>query len=128
MIRPVTLFDDRSGTEPRTAVDFRVSASLRMAYRGIYLAAEYFRRQQTDDFSSRTELADGAYTQVAYYFRTVDWLAFEPIARAGFVAEDQTFETRLTGYTEGGFSVYPTADAENPAQMKVSFLYLGAPR
>lgn len=128
ILRPVTLFDDRSGTEPRSALDFRLSASLRMAFRGLYVSAEYFRRQQTDDFSSRTELADGAYAQVAYFFPTVDWLAFEPIVRAGFVAEDQTFEPRLTGYTQAGFSVYPRATASDPAQIKVSFLYLGERR
>jgi len=128
MFTPATLFDSRTGTEPRSVYDLRFAASLRMAIRGAYLAAEYFRRQQVDDFSSRPEVADGAYAQVAVFIPLVDWFGLEPIFRAGFVADDQTFDPRLTGNIDAGFNLYPKADADPPDQVKLTLLYLGERR
>ena len=45
-----------------------------MAWRGLFFAAEYFRRHQIDDFTFRPQLADGAYGQLAYYFVIADTL------------------------------------------------------
>ncbi len=128
MIRPATIYDERTGTEPRSVFDLRISASLRMAYRGLYFAGEYFRRQQTDDFSSRPEVADGAYGQLAFFFRALPFLALEPIVRVGFVAEDQTFDPRFIGYTSAGFNLFPAADADPADDVKITLQYLGERR
>jgi hypothetical protein len=128
IFRPVTLFDERTGTEPRSAYDFRLAASLRMAYQGVSLAAEYFRRQQTDSFSSRPEVADGAYAQLAWFILLADRFGIQPMVRAGFVATDQMFDPRLVGYIDGGFNFYPVASGDEPDQVKLTLQYLGERR
>ena len=126
--QPATLFDIGTGTEPRSVNDLRLSGSLRMAWRGFYFAAEYFRRQQTDDFSFRPEVADGAYGQLAYVIPITDDIGLEPIARAGFVADDQTFDPRITGYIDAGLNLYPILGAANPDGVRLAVLYLGERR
>lgn len=128
LARPITLFDQATGTEPRDAVELRFAASLRMAVRGLYLGAEYFRRQQTNDFSNRPDVADGAYAQLGFFFPVADVIGFEPIARAGFVAFDQTFDPRLVGYLEAGFNVFPVLDAERPDMVRIGLQYFGERR
>lgn len=128
LIRPVTLYDAETGTEARSALELRFSGSLRMAVRGVYVVAEYFRRQRTDDFTSRADVADGAYTQLAVFFPVHRVLALEPIARLGFVALDQTFDPRLVGYLAAGVNLYPVFDAEEPDMVRVSLQYFGERR
>jgi hypothetical protein len=122
------LFDQSTGTEKRDAVELRFAASLRMAVRGLYVAAEYFRRQQTDSFSNRPDVADGAYAQLGVYFPIADVIGLEPIARAGFVAFDQTFDPRLVGYLEAGFNLFPVLDAERPDMVRIGLQYFGERR
>jgi hypothetical protein len=128
LFRPATLFDERTGTEEKSFQDLRISGSIRVAARGFYCAAEYFRRQQLDDYSGRAHVADGAYAQAAFFFPLSKSFAVEPILRAGFVHEDQTFDPRLTGYTDAGINVFPVANAERPSDVKVTVLYLGERR
>ncbi len=128
MVRPAALFDERTGTEPKNVLDVRLAASLRMAISGVYFSAEYLRRQQTDDFSSRPEVADGAYAQLAWFFRALPWLGFEPLARVGFVATDQSFDPRLVGFTDAGVGILPAADADEPDLVRVTLQYLGERR
>jgi hypothetical protein len=125
MVRPATLYDSVTGSEPHKVLDVRVSASLRAAVRGFYFVAEYFRRQQSDDFSSRPELADGAYAQGGYFFRLVDRFGMEPVARGGFFARDQSFDARLTGFLDAGVNLLPASDAERPDDVKVQLSYKG---
>jgi hypothetical protein len=99
-----------------------------MAYRGLYLGAEYFRRQQANDFSNRPERADGAYAQVGFFFPILDVFGLEPIARTGFVAFDQTFDPRFVGYLEAGLNVLPVLDAERPDMVRVGAQYFGERR
>ncbi|MEZ4447388.1 MAG: porin [Polyangiaceae bacterium] len=124
--RPTTIYDKSSRTEARTLNDLRVAGSLRMAWAGFFVAAEYFRRHQFDDFSYRPRVADGAYGQLAYYFPIADVLALEPSARAGFVNDDQTFDPRLTGYIDAGLSIYPIV--EDPGAVRIWLTYLGERR
>jgi hypothetical protein len=128
MVRPATLYDKTTGAEPHSVIDARFSGSLRVSVRGFYFVAEYFRRQQKDDFSSRPEAADGAYGQVGYFFRAGESFGLEPIARLGFVARDRTFETRLTGYVDGGINLLPVATAPQPDDVKVQLSYKGERR
>jgi hypothetical protein len=125
---PATIFDAKTGTEPRQIYDVRFSASLRMAVRGLYVATEYFRRQQVDDFSFRPEVADGAYAQVGFFIPLGQGFGLEPMIRAGFVAEDETFDPRLTGWIDAGLNFYPLADEEEPDAVKLTILYNGQRR
>jgi hypothetical protein len=128
LYRPATVFDERSGQEKTSIEELRMSATLRMAFKGAYVGVEYLRHQRTDALSSRPELADAGFAQASFFFRVHDAVALEPIARLGFVAEDETFDTRNTGYLEAGASVYPLADAKKPDQVRVTALYLGTRR
>jgi len=126
--RPAEVFDEASGEERITQDDVRLSAGLRMAVRGAYVAVEYLRRQQSDPLSSRPEIADGGFAQASFFFRVHPQVALEPIARLGFVADDQAFDPRLTGWTDAGVSLYPLAHRPKPDQLKISVLYMGARR
>lgn len=128
MYRPARLFDERTGTEATTLHDLRLSASLRMAFRGLYVGAEYFRRQQVDDFTSRPQIADGAYALASFFFPVAKLFGLEPIARVGFVAQDQGFDPRLTGWTDAGFNLYPLIDIARPDRVRVTLQYLGERR
>ncbi len=128
LARPITLFDQATGTEPRDAVELRFSASLRMAVRGLYVSAEYFRRQQSDSFSNRPDVADGAYAQLGVYFPIRNVIGLEPVARGGFVAFDQTFDPRLIGYLEAGVNVFPVLAAESPDMVRIGLQYFGERR
>jgi hypothetical protein len=128
MYRPATLYDGRTGYELTSMDELRIAASVRMAIAGFYVGAEYLRRQQTDEFTSRPHVADGAYAQLSYFFRVIEQLALEPIARVGFVAKDETFDPRLTGWVDGGINVYPAAAAERPDLVRLSLQYLGERR
>jgi len=128
MFWPTTLYDERTGTEPRHAYDLRLAGSLRMAYRGVSLAAEYFRRQHTDDFSYRSEVADGAYAQLAWFILIAHHYGLQPMVRAGFVAKDQMFDPRLIGYIDGGINFYPVAGGDEPDKVKLTLQYIGERR
>ena len=128
LIRPLTAFDKSTLTEPRDVLDVRFSASLRMAVRGLFFSAEYLRRQQTDNFTFRPEVADSANAQLAFFFTTIDSLALEPLARVGFTAADQTFDPRLTGFTDAGINIYPAADGEEPDDVRLTLQYHGERR
>jgi hypothetical protein len=125
MYRPATLYDEETGQERTAITDLRMAASLRMAVRGFYVAVEYLRRQQTDELSSRPEINDGAFAQASFFFRVTDGFGLEPIARLGFIADDESFDTRLTGWIDAGLSLYPRADAEEPDRLRLSVQYLG---
>jgi len=128
LVRPLTLFDVNTGTEPRSVLDFRMAASLRMSVAGLYVALEYFRRQQSDSFSFRPEVADGAYAQAGFFFPIARSVGLEPIARIGFVSEDQTFDPRLTGYLSGGINLYPVTDKGKGDGVRFTLQYIGQRR
>ena len=108
--------------------DVRMAAALRLAVAGFYFGAEYLRRQQVDDFTSRPQVADGAYGQMSYYLEVIDALALEPIARVGFAITDESFDPRLIGWMDGGLSFYPRADASRPDRIKLTLQYVGEKR
>jgi len=128
LVRPLTLFDVNTGTEPRSVLDFRMAASLRMSVSGLYLSVEYFRRQQSDSISFRDEVADGAYAQAGFFFPVASSVGLEPIARVGFVNEDQTFDPRLTGYASGGINLYPVTDVGKGDGVRFTLQYIGQRR
>jgi len=126
--RPATWYDSRTGFEVASMHDVRMAAALRLAVAGFYFGAEYLRRQQVDDFTSRPQVADGAYGQMSYYLEVIDALALEPIARVGFAITDESFDPRLIGWMDGGLSFYPRADASRPDRIKLTLQYVGEKR
>jgi len=128
LYRPASLFDERTGLSPLSITDLRFSGSLRMAYSGLYVVVEALRRQQTDDFSNRPEVANGAFAQASLFFRVVPSVGIEPILRAGFVVQDDAFDPRTVGSTAAGINFYPQADDAHPDRIKLTLAYLGERR
>ena len=62
---PSRVFDSAGNDTSARLRDLRLSASLRMAFKGIYAQGEFFRRQETDSLSSRPTIATGAYGQAS---------------------------------------------------------------
>jgi hypothetical protein len=127
LVRPAELFD-RTGLGGTSMLDVRASGSIRMSYEGLYLGLEYLFRRQTDAISSRPLVAQGAYSQLSWFLRASERIAFEPIARLGFVVLDQSFDARTTGFVEGGLSLYPAAHGKRADRVRVTAQYLGERR
>lgn len=117
---PYTDFDP-SGSPFRRVSDLRLSGSLRVAVAGLNLGAEVLWRSQTDSLSHRPDRATGAYVQGGYVLP----LGIEPIARFGGTMADQTFEPRLTLWTDAGLNVYPAARSDHPDKIRVTAQYVG---
>jgi hypothetical protein len=121
---PSRLFDD-AGNDTRTrARDLRASASARMSVRGLYLQAEFLRRQRTDSLSSLPFLATGAYGQGSYFFPVYRNFGMAPVGRFGWTRLDESFDPRNTYYAEGGLAFYLGND-ERPDVMRFLLQYLG---
>ncbi len=127
LVRPAELFD-RTGYGSSSMLDLRLSGSLRMSYRGLYLGVEYLHRRQTSELSVRPLVAQGAYTQASWFLRLSEQIALEPIARVGLVELDESFDPRLTGFLEGGLSFYPAAHGSRADRVRVTAQYLGERR
>ena len=128
LYRPAAVYDENTGYESTGIHDMRFSASLRMAVAGFYVGVEYLRRLQLDDTSNRPLEADGAYAQASFFWRITDNFAMEPIARIGFTALDESFDTRLIGGLDGGLSFYPRADHPRPDILRLTIQYVGEQR
>jgi hypothetical protein len=128
LYRPAAVYDENTGYEATGIHDVRVSASLRMAVAGFYVGVEYLRRLQLDDISNRPLEADGAYAQASYFWRLTENFAMEPLARLGFVSLDESFDTRLVGWADGGLSFYPRADHPQPDILRLTIQYVGEQR
>ena len=121
-----TLFDN-SGYEATRFRDFRLSAALRVAFRGVFLQGEYLRRLQTDDLSLRPASAQGYYAQAAWYL-PLSVVAFAPIARLGRSVADTEFAPQETTTYEAGVIFYPRADGQEPDAIRITLQYAGERR
>jgi hypothetical protein len=124
---PSTTFD-AAGFEGAQLRDLRASLSARAAARGFYLQGEILRRQRTDSLSSRPLVATGAYGQGSYYVPIAEGMAISPMARLGWIAEDQSFEPRETLWTEAGASLHLRTDRQSPDDLRLTLQYLGERR
>lgn len=113
---------------PRSQVlDLRASGSVRVGIGGFTLSVEGLHRRQTDDLTDRPIVATGAYAQTGWRLPA----GIEPIARAGWAVEDQSFDPRETVWTEGGLNLYPAIRSEDAAQreaLRITFAYAGEHR
>lgn len=103
---PSRVFDSAGNDTSARLRDLRMSASLRMAFRGIYAQGEFFRRQETDSLSSRPTIATGAYGQASYFIRLPSVFGLAPQGRFGWTEFDQSFDPRTAYFAEGGLSFF----------------------
>lgn len=127
LYRPATQFDAK-GFDALELRDFRYVASVRAAFRGFYLQAEYLRRQRADSLSSRARTATGAYAQSSFFLPLTEHFALAPIARAGYVAEDEQIDFRSTVWYEGGLSIFPFMNIADPNAIRFTLSYSGERR
>ena len=103
--------------------DTRTSASLRVAFAGLYLQAEVLRRLATDAISSRPSRSTGGYGQASYYVPLPAGLGIAPIARlTGSTVEEFTKPYSIVSYDLGA-AFFPRADGERPEAVRVIAQY-----
>ena len=117
-------FDD-AGNDGAEIRDLRFAGSVRFAALGFYLAGEFLRRQTSDNLSSRTRAATGAYGQ-ASYFAPLGPVAVSPVARVGWSREDEEIAPRETVYLEAGVAFYPSV--AKPSRCRILAAYVGERR
>lgn len=108
--------------------DLRLSASLRVAWQGFYLQAEGLRRVETDNLSSRPNMATGGYVQSSFFFLVSPFVGLSPIGRAGYTVTDEVTLPRKVVYLEGGLALFPRADLPRPDTVRVLIQYQGENR
>ncbi len=117
---PYTTFDS-AGYADVEFKDLRASASIRAAMQGVHIIGEVLFHERQDSLSSRPQQSLGAYGQAGWYLPT----GIEPVARLGWVEEDQTFFPRQTWWGEAGLNVYPDLEGERVDQLKLTIQYVG---
>jgi hypothetical protein len=110
---------DSAGFPGSRRRDLRASASVRVAWQGLYVQAEGLRRQRTDSLSDRPEITTGAYGQVSWLVAAI---GLAPLARIGWAAEDQGFAPRTTLWLDGGVAFYPSRT--DPDSIKITVEYI----
>ncbi len=128
MFRQGKLFES-TGYEATRFREVRLDAAARVAFRGLFLQAEYLRRLQTDDLSFRPAAANGAYVQGSFFFPIpTTRLAIAPLARYGVATEDEQFAARRSIEIEAGLAFFPRADIDDPNRLRIIVQYEGEQR
>lgn len=129
LFRGGTLYS-KTGYELADIQDTRMSASLRVAFRGMFVQAEALRRLATDNVSSRPDQASGGYAQASYFFpvSTTLGIGLAPLARVGVTTENERVLPRRTVYIEGGLAVFPRINAPRPEGVRFLLQYVGERR
>lgn len=105
-----------TGSEGVRSRDLRAAASLRAAWRGLFVQTEVLRKQVTDDLSMRPDVATGAYVQASWRFRA-GRAELAPLARAG-VQRVRQLSMPATGSTfEIGAAIFPLARGSDRLQI-----------
>lgn len=126
MVNPYRTYDSTS-YDAVQVMDVRTSVSARMGVAGLYLAGEFLRRYQVDSLSSRPLWATGAYGSVGY----TSAIGLEPVFRAGWADEDQSFDTQRTIWLDLGANLYPAWQHKDKAKrdkVKITAQYVGEQR
>jgi hypothetical protein len=117
---PYTLYD--SAGFPSTGVlDLRGTASFRLSGSGFHLLSEALVHYMTDTITNRPEMALGAFGQVG-------WCSIggvEPVARFGWVGEDQTFSPRHIYWGEAGMNFYIQDQGASGQPVRLGIHYTG---
>lgn len=129
LYRSGTLFS-KAGYELAEIRDTRVSASVRLAWSGLFMQAEALRRLASDNVSSRPDQATGAYAQASFFFplSTEHGIGMAPIARVGLTNENELTLPRRTLFLEGGLAVFPNINSPRPEGLRFLVQYIGERR
>jgi len=111
------------GFELMRTRDIRASASARASWRGLSIQSEVLRRQRTTNISSRPLVSTGAYAQASYFWHFTRGFATAPIARLGWVREDEAFDPRDVSSAEVGLSLYLIGDGQRPDDVRFTIQY-----
>jgi hypothetical protein len=114
---------DPSGYEGLHVSDTRLSAALRMAFKGLFVQGEYLHAIQTDDLSGRPRIARGTYGESSYYVAVRRKIGFAPLTRLGWSAQDEGFFPRHIVTFDTGLALYPRGDLAEPGALRVVLEY-----
>jgi hypothetical protein len=129
LYRSGTLYS-KAGYELAEVRDTRISASVRLAWWGLFVQAEALRRLASDNVSSRPDQASGGYAQASFFFpiSTELGIGMAPIARVGLMTENELTLPRRTLFLEGGLAVFPNINAPRPEGLRFLVQYIGERR
>ena len=99
-----------------------------MSMAGLTLQVEGLRRQRTTNIASRPLIATGAYSQLSFYMPVSRVLGLAPMARVGWLREDESFDPINSLRTEAGLSIYVQGGSREPDDMRMTIEYLGERR
>lgn len=119
---------DPGGYQGRTVTDVRFAGSFRMAWRGFYALGEIMRTVRQDALAVRSEQTTGTYAAASYVLPPLGSVALSPLARAGYVASDETYFPRKTLYIDAGIAIYPGATSYDHDAVRVLLAYSGERR
>ena len=114
---------DPSGYRGLHLSDTRVAASLRVAFRGLYVQGEYLHSLRTDDLSFRSHLARGVYGEASYYVAVRRKIGLAPLTRAGWSVQDEGFFPLHDVTAEAGLALYPRGDLAQPGGLRFVLEY-----
>jgi hypothetical protein len=123
--RAATTFT-QTGTEAVHSRDLRAAASIRAAYRGLFVQAELLRKQITDDLSSRPDVATAGYVQASWRFRAGP-IEMAPLARAGLMRVRQLSMPETGSSLEVGAAFYPLAKGSDRLQVSPMLMRIDDP-
>lgn len=104
------------GTEGVRSRDLRAAASIRAAWRGLFVQGEVLRKQVTDDLSMRPDVATAGYVQASWRFRA-GRVELAPLARAGIQRVRQLSMPATGSSVEIGAAVFPLAKGSDRLQI-----------
>ena len=124
LYRPFRIFDDAGNDTLTRARDLLASASVRASVLGFFAAAEFMRRQITDNLSSRPFVNTGAYGLFTFFFPVYRNVGMAPLASFGWTATDESFSPYQRYFTEDGLAFY-IANERRLDAVRVLLLYQG---
>jgi hypothetical protein len=123
--RAATAFTPTGMTGVRSR-DLRATASLRVAWHGLFVQAEVLRRQITDDLSMRPDVATAGYIQASWRLRTAR-VDIAPLGRAGIEYIRQLSSPATGRSFELGAAVFPMARKTDRLQVSALYAHVQEP-
>jgi hypothetical protein len=124
LYRPFRVFDDAGNDTLTRARDLLANASVRASVFGFFAAAEFMRRQITDNLSSRPFINTGAYGLFTFFFPVYRNFGMAPLASFGWTATDESFSPYHRYFTQDGIAIYLSNERRLDA-VRVLLLYQG---
>ncbi len=115
---------DASGYEGLHTTDTRVSAALRMAFKGVFAQGEYLYAILVDDLLGRPRITRGTYGEASYYVPFKRKVGFAPMARLGWSQQSADFFPTSVVSVESGLALYPRGDLAEPGALRLVIEYV----